>query len=123
MAVAHYLEALDFQKTIVKVHTIYGGKNPPPELAVRRGAVVRSMSTVPGGSGPINMERLNHVSRSSIACIESPRSVPARPWWRSLVLQGLLFGGGLSSKSVMAYGDIPETPTTTRRRISICRAA
>ena len=28
MAVAHYLEALDMQKEIVKIHTIFGGKNP-----------------------------------------------------------------------------------------------
>jgi len=32
MAVAHYLEALDFQKEIVKIHTILGGKNPHPHL-------------------------------------------------------------------------------------------
>src|SRR5450432_647243 len=40
MAVAHYLEALDFQKEIVKIHTIYGGKNPHPNWLV--GGVPRS---------------------------------------------------------------------------------
>jgi hydrogenase large subunit len=30
MAVTHYLEALDLQKEIVKIHTIFGGKNPHP---------------------------------------------------------------------------------------------
>jgi hydrogenase large subunit len=30
LAVAHYLEALDWQKEIVKIHTIFGGKNPHP---------------------------------------------------------------------------------------------
>ncbi|MDI6838856.1 MAG: nickel-dependent hydrogenase large subunit, partial [Rhizobiaceae bacterium] len=34
MAVAHYLEALDFQKEIVKIHTIFGGKNPHPNWLV-----------------------------------------------------------------------------------------
>ncbi|WP_255537114.1 nickel-dependent hydrogenase large subunit [Candidatus Methylacidiphilum infernorum] len=28
LAVAHYLEALDFQKKIVKIHAVFGGKNP-----------------------------------------------------------------------------------------------
>ncbi len=28
MGFAHYLEALDFQREIVKIHTIFGGKNP-----------------------------------------------------------------------------------------------
>ena len=30
MATTHYLEALDFQKEIVKIQTIFGGKNPHP---------------------------------------------------------------------------------------------
>ena len=30
MAVAHYLEALEWQKEIVKIHTVLGGKNPHP---------------------------------------------------------------------------------------------
>ena len=34
MAVAHYLEALDFQKEIVKIHAIFGGKNPHPNYLV-----------------------------------------------------------------------------------------
>ncbi|CAM3205932.1 nickel-dependent hydrogenase large subunit [Sporolactobacillus spathodeae] len=34
LAVAHYLEALDWQKEIVKVHTIFGGKNPHPHYLV-----------------------------------------------------------------------------------------
>ena len=32
MAVAHYLEALKWQKEIIKIHTIFGGKNPHPQL-------------------------------------------------------------------------------------------
>ena len=34
MAVTHYLEALDLQKEIVKIHTIFGGKNPHPNWLV-----------------------------------------------------------------------------------------
>ena len=34
MAVAHYLEALDFQKEIVKIQTVFGGKNPHPNWLV-----------------------------------------------------------------------------------------
>ena len=28
MAVAHYLEALDWQREFIKIHAILGGKNP-----------------------------------------------------------------------------------------------
>ncbi|NTV47654.1 MAG: nickel-dependent hydrogenase large subunit, partial [Chlorobiales bacterium] len=34
IAVAHYLEALEFQKEIIKIHTIFGGKNPHPNYLV-----------------------------------------------------------------------------------------
>jgi hydrogenase large subunit len=34
LAVAHYLEALDWQKDVVAVHTIFGGKNPHPNFLV-----------------------------------------------------------------------------------------
>ena len=34
IAVAHYLEALEWQKEIVKVHAVFGGKNPHPNYLV-----------------------------------------------------------------------------------------
>ena len=34
MAVAHYLEALDWQRDVVKLHAIFGGKNPHPNFLV-----------------------------------------------------------------------------------------
>jgi hydrogenase large subunit len=34
LAVAHYLEALDWQAEVVKLHTIFGGKNPHPNFLV-----------------------------------------------------------------------------------------
>ncbi len=34
MAVAHYLEALSWQRDVVKLHAIFGGKNPHPNFTV-----------------------------------------------------------------------------------------
>jgi len=34
MAVAHYLEALSWQRDVAKLHTIFGGKNPHPNFVV-----------------------------------------------------------------------------------------
>jgi hydrogenase large subunit len=34
LAVTHYLEALDAQRTFTKIHTIFGGKNPHPNFVV-----------------------------------------------------------------------------------------
>jgi hydrogenase large subunit len=62
MAVTHYLEALDLQKEIVKIHSIFGGKNPHPNWLV--GGVPCPINVHGTGAvGAISMERLNHVAR------------------------------------------------------------
>lgn len=108
MAVAHYLEALDFQKEIVKIHTIYGGKNPHPNWLV--GGVPCAINVDGTGAvGAVNMERLNLVSSiidQSIAFVEQvylPDLQAIASFYKDW-----LYGGGLSSSSVMSYGDIPE---------------
>jgi len=59
MATAHYLEALEWQKEIVKVHAIFGGKNPHPNYLV--GGMACAINTDdPGG---LNIERLSLVRR------------------------------------------------------------
>ena len=59
LAVAHYLEALEWQKEIVKVHTIFGGKNPHPNYLVGGMACAINIED-PGG---LNAERLAYVKR------------------------------------------------------------
>ncbi|NVN85472.1 MAG: nickel-dependent hydrogenase large subunit [Rhodopseudomonas sp.] len=108
MAVAHYLEALDFQKEIVKIHTIYGGKNPHPNWLV--GGVPCAINVDGTGAvGAINMERLNLVSSIIDRAIEFTEKVylPDVAAIGSFY-KDWLHGGGLSGKSVMSYGDIPE---------------
>lgn len=58
MAVAHYLEALEWQKDIAKIHTIFGGKNPHPNYLVGGMACTINMDN----DNTINMERLDLVS-------------------------------------------------------------
>jgi hydrogenase large subunit len=108
MAVAHYLEALDFQKEIVKIHTIYGGKNPHPNWLV--GGVPCSINVDGTGAvGAVNMERLNLVSSVIDRAVEFVEQVYL-PDLQAIAsfYKGWLHGGGLSSKAVMSYGDIPE---------------
>jgi len=108
MAVAHYLEALDFQKDIVKVHTIFGGKNPHPNWLV--GGVPCAINLEGTGAvGAVNMERLNLVKSIIERCIEFTEQV----YIPDLIAiakfyKGWLYGGGLSGKNVMSYGDIPD---------------
>jgi hydrogenase large subunit len=58
MAVAHYLDALEWQRDVVKLHAIFGGKNPHPNFLV--GGVPSPIS--PNSDGGINMEDLALVS-------------------------------------------------------------
>ncbi|CAN0603543.1 unnamed protein product, partial [Ectocarpus sp. 12 AP-2014] len=53
MATAHYLEALDFQKEIKKIHTVFGGKNPHPNWLVGGVPCPINVSDV-GAVGAIN---------------------------------------------------------------------
>ncbi|MBY0374758.1 MAG: nickel-dependent hydrogenase large subunit, partial [Bryobacteraceae bacterium] len=46
MAAAHYIEALSWQKEIVKIHAVFGGKNPHPNFVV--GGVPCAISVHPG---------------------------------------------------------------------------
>ena len=110
MATTHYLEALDLQKEVVKVHTIFGGKNPHPNWLVGGVPCPINVDGV-GAVGAINMERLNLVSSIIDRCIEFNKNV----YLPDVVAIGgfyknWMYGGGLSSKAVMAYGDIPEHP-------------
>ena len=108
MAVAHYLEALDFQKEIVKLHTIFGGKNPHPNWLV--GGVPCPINVHDTGAvGAINMERLNLVKSIVDRCKEFVEQV----YIPDLVAiasfyKGWLYGGGLSSQNLLSYGDMPE---------------
>ena len=51
MAVAHYLEALEWQREVAKLHAIFGGKNPHPNLVVGGSPVGISVHATEGGAG------------------------------------------------------------------------
>ncbi len=104
MAVAHYLEALKWQKEIVKIHTIFGGKNPHPNYLV--GGMPCSID--PDGDNCINMERFNMIRR----LIEEAEQIVTQLYIPDLLAIASFYkdwagiGGGLGN--YMAYGDIPQ---------------
>ncbi|NDJ87297.1 MAG: nickel-dependent hydrogenase large subunit [Chloroflexi bacterium] len=59
LATAHYLEALDWQKDVVKLHTIFGGKNPHPNFLVGGVPVPIDPNSVTG----LNAERLTLIGQ------------------------------------------------------------
>jgi hydrogenase large subunit len=111
MAVAHYLEALDFQKDIVKIQTIFGGKNPHPNWLV--GGVPCSINLNDTGAvGAVNMTHLNMVSSiidRTITFIDQVY-IPDLLAIASFYKDWAKWGGGLSSQNLLAYGEFPDIP-------------
>src|SRR5512145_1953313 len=110
MAVAHYLEALDFQKEIVKIQTIFGGRNPHPNWLVGGAPSPINLNDT-GAVGAINMERLNMVGRIIDRTIDfiDQVYVPDLLAIASFYKDWGAIGGGLSSKYLMSYGDLPKS--------------
>ena len=103
LAVAHYLEALEWQKEIVKVHTIFGGKNPHPNYLV--GGMACAINTEnPGG---INAERLAMVGRlikegkEFVDQVYIPDLLAIASFYKDWGAIGKGFG------NYMSYGDFP----------------
>ncbi|MGX5851466.1 nickel-dependent hydrogenase large subunit [Mesorhizobium sp. PL10] len=109
MAVTHYLEALDFQKEIMTVRTIFGGKDIHPNWLVGGVPCAINMDGPMAAGAPLNMERLNFVKSvidRTLTFVENvyiPDIIAIGGFYK-----GWLYGGGLSGKSVLAYGDIPD---------------
>ncbi len=109
MAVTHYLEALDFQKEIMTVRTIFGGKDTHPNWLVGGVPCAINMDGPMAAGAPINMERLNYVK----SIVDRALTFVENVYIPDIIAignlyKGWLYGGGLSGKSVLAYGDIPD---------------
>ncbi|MGP8245013.1 MAG: nickel-dependent hydrogenase large subunit [Bryobacteraceae bacterium] len=103
MAVAHYLEALQWQKEIVKIHTVFGGKNPHPNYLVGGMACAISMQ----GDQAIDIERLNLVRDliTQARRVVEGLYVPDLMAVASFYPEWTKIGGGLGN--YMSYGDVP----------------
>ncbi|PCI45340.1 MAG: hydrogenase 2 large subunit [Proteobacteria bacterium] len=109
MAVTHYLEALDLQKEFVKIHTVFGGKNPHPNYLVGGVPCAINMDGEMAAGAPLNMERLNFVK----ARIDEMKAFNDNVYVPDVLAiasfyKKQLWGGGLGAKSVMDYGAYPK---------------
>lgn len=103
VALAHYLEALEVQKEIVKVQTIFGGKNPHPNFLVGGMACAVNIND----PNALNMERLNYVAQ----IIERTQTFVRQVYLPDVLAilsyypEWTKIGGGLHN--YIAYGDYP----------------
>jgi hydrogenase large subunit len=103
LGVAHYLEALEWQKEIVKVHTIFGGKNPHPNYLVGGAPCSINMDDAMA----INAERLAKVGTLIGEAMEFVEKVylPDLLAIASFYKEWFSIGGGLPN--YLCYGDLP----------------
>ena len=66
LLLSHYIEALNWQAELVKIHTLFGGKNPHPNFLV--GGVPSPINL--DGNAPINMATLDKVKSIILTAID-----------------------------------------------------
>jgi hydrogenase large subunit len=103
IAVAHYLDALVWQKELVKIHAVFGGKNPHPNYLVGGVPCSINMNEV----AAINSDRLNLVKRLIDQADEFLNQVyiPDLLAVASFYKDWASHGGGLSN--YLSYGEFP----------------
>ncbi|MDI6849688.1 MAG: nickel-dependent hydrogenase large subunit [Candidatus Saccharicenans sp.] len=104
LAVAHYLECLDWQSQVTKIHTIFGGKNPHPNFVV--GGVPLSIDM--NSDQALNAEKLAVIADSIgrmndfIDQVYLPDLLAVAPYY----LEYASLGEGLGN--FIAWGEFPE---------------
>ena len=110
LAVAHYLEVLDFQREVVRIHTILGGKNPHPNYLVGGVACPINMHDTGGQGTMVNEVTLNYmraVARHAVDIVENVY-LPDIKAIASFYPDWFKYGKGLAGVNCLAYGDFPE---------------
>ena len=105
MALAHYLDALTWQRDVVKVHTIFGGKNPHPNFVV--GGVPSPINL--NASTGINTRRLVQLQdaitqmKTFVDQVYYPDILASAGYYKEWGTRGEGLGNFLT------YGDLPTT--------------
>jgi len=105
LAVAHYLEALDWQRDVIRLHTIFGGKNPHPNFLV--GGMASAINV--DSRATINAERLTDIHDM----IARAQVFVEQVYWPDLVAIAGFYkdwaGIGGGTGNYLACGEFPET--------------
>lgn len=106
MAVAHYLEALDWQREIIRIHAILGGKNPHLQTYVVGGM---ALAIDPNSPSAINAEQLALLqslfqqAKEFVEKVYIPDLLAVASFYKDWAAMGEGLG------NFLAYGDFPQT--------------
>ena len=104
IGVAHYLEALEWQKDVIKIHAILGSKNPHPQTFLVGGM---AMPVDPNSQNAINADKIAYIrkllrkARAFVEQVYIPDLLAVAPAY----LDWAGIGGGIGN--YLSYGDFP----------------
>lgn len=104
MAVAHYLEALDWQREVIKIHAILGSKNPHPQTYLVGGMAI---PLDPNSQAALNADKLalQHqllvTAKEFVDQVYLPDVLAIAPFYKDWAALGAGVG------NYLAYGDYP----------------
>jgi hydrogenase large subunit len=126
MAVAHYLDALAWQREIIQLQTIFGGKNPHPNVLVGGVPCAISVHSGPGtGTTAVNEIGLQRVAQvislmqSFVNEVYLPDTLAIASFYKDWFKLGHGEGGG----NFMTYGDFPALGSSAPSTFLIPRGA
>ncbi len=119
LAVAHYLEALDWQRHIIRIHAFLGGKNPHPNFLV--GGVPVSVNL--NSPSVLNAQMLATIKSHIDEAVTFVREVyiPDLLAIASFYKEWAQWGGGVGN--FLAYGELPAGKTSEIDRLFLPRGA
>jgi hydrogenase large subunit len=126
MAVAHYLDALAWQRDIVRLQTIFGGKNPHPNVLVGGAPSAISVHAGAGtGSTAVNEVGLQKVAEiiEQMRLFVDQVYVPDVLAIASFYKDWFKTGYGEGTGNFMIYGDFPSTGSQDPKTFLVPRGA
>jgi hydrogenase large subunit len=104
MAVAHYLEALSWQRDVARMHAIFGGKNPHPNFVVGGvpSPIDLNSDSALNSSSFANVQDIIHRMRDFVDNVYIPDTLAIAGFYKDWGMRGEGTGNFLT------YGDFPE---------------
>ena len=121
LAVAHYIEALEFQKDYIRIHAVLGGKNPHLQTYLVGGMAASMDPDEPGAT--INPERITFLTelaskaQAFVDQVYVPDVLAVASFYRDW------FGHGEGLGNFLSYGDYPRGGVKDPTRFYLQRGA
>jgi len=121
LAVAHYIEALEFQKDYIRIHAVLGGKNPHLQTYLVGGMSTSMDPNEPGAT--INPERITFLTELAAKAQEFVDQVYVPDVLAVASFYHDWFGQGEGLGNFLSYGDYPQGGVKDPARFYLPRGA